>query len=190
MQEPDLLIIGSGTAASRYRDALPRGGPERGGLAPAAPWRHLPAARPRSREDAAPRGRGTELVDEVRHLEGKGIVCRDLGIDRPALMVFERGFTDLVPPAREKRFEEAGITIFFGSARFLDPERAGSGSGSGIARSRRRASPAACRSRKPFCRSPAAGSWSRTTCRVASSSWVAAASPSGSRAWPPGQARR
>ncbi|MDF1587517.1 dihydrolipoyl dehydrogenase family protein [Marinimicrococcus flavescens] len=117
MQEFDLVVIGSGTAATgiatRCREAgwsvavvdrLPYGGtcPLRG----CDPKKML--------------RRGAEIVDAVRRFEGKGVVARDLRIDWPALMEFKRGFTETVPPGREKRFEDAGIATFHASARFLD----------------------------------------------------------------------
>ncbi|MDX6749738.1 NAD(P)/FAD-dependent oxidoreductase [Geminicoccaceae bacterium 1502E] len=117
MQELDLVVIGSGTAATgiatRCREAgwsvavvdrLPYGGtcPLRG----CDPKKML--------------RRGAEIVDAVRRFEGKGVVAGDLRIDWPALMEFKRGFTETVPPGRERRFADAGIATFHASARFLD----------------------------------------------------------------------
>lgn len=61
-----------------------------------------------------------ETVDAARRLRGKG-VDGELRIAWPDLMRFKRTFTEPVPANAEKRFAEAGMTTFHGTARFRGP---------------------------------------------------------------------
>lgn len=61
-----------------------------------------------------------ELVAWSRRMRGKG-VSDGLRIDWPDLMRFKRTFTDPVPEDRERSYREAGIAVFHGQARFVDP---------------------------------------------------------------------
>jgi glutathione reductase (NADPH) len=63
---------------------------------------------------------GAEVVDRVRRMDGNG-VSGGVGIDWPRLMAFKRTFTDPVPEDRMRRFREAGIATFRGTARFVGP---------------------------------------------------------------------
>ncbi len=61
-----------------------------------------------------------ETIDAARRLRGKGVEG-ELRIAWPELMQFKRTFTEPVPANAEKRFAEAGITMFHGTARFVGP---------------------------------------------------------------------
>lgn len=63
---------------------------------------------------------GAEVVNRARRMEGNG-VTGGVGVDWPRLIAFKRTFTDPVPEERTRRFEEAGIAPFRGSARFVGP---------------------------------------------------------------------
>lgn len=61
-----------------------------------------------------------ELRDWSHRMSGKGISLNGPEIDWPALIRFKRSFTDPVPENRENGFSKAGISSFYGRARFLD----------------------------------------------------------------------
>lgn len=61
-----------------------------------------------------------ELVDRRRRMDGKGVEGR-FDLDWQALMRFKRSFTEPTPKNRERDFEEAGIVMFHGRARFVGP---------------------------------------------------------------------
>ncbi|HWX16451.1 MAG TPA: NAD(P)/FAD-dependent oxidoreductase [Chthoniobacterales bacterium] len=61
----------------------------------------------------------TEVIERSRGMAGKG-VSNGLKMEWPALMRFERTFTQPVPADREQGFSEAGIAVFHGRARFID----------------------------------------------------------------------
>ncbi|HEX5419938.1 MAG TPA: NAD(P)/FAD-dependent oxidoreductase, partial [Gammaproteobacteria bacterium] len=60
---------------------------------------------------------GAAAVQGARGMSGKGIEGR-VEIDWPELIAFKRGFTDPIPPARERRLADAGIDTYHGRARF------------------------------------------------------------------------
>lgn len=62
-----------------------------------------------------------EVIERVRQMRGKG-VAGEARIDWAELMRFKRGFTEPVPGSTEKRFEDAGIAMFHGAARFTGPQ--------------------------------------------------------------------
>jgi glutathione reductase (NADPH) len=62
-----------------------------------------------------------EVVERVRAMRGKG-VAGDVRVDWAELMQFKRSFTESVPVATEKRFKDAGIGMFHGTARFTGPQ--------------------------------------------------------------------
>lgn len=110
----DLVVIGSGTAASvaarRCREAgwsvavvdeRPFGGtcPLRG----CDPKKVLVGV--------------AEAVDQARRLDGKGVRSDRLEVDWPALMAFKQQFTDPVPESREASFADLGIDTYHGHAR-------------------------------------------------------------------------
>jgi len=61
-----------------------------------------------------------ELVDWSRRMQGKGIAAPGLSLHWPDLTRFKRTFTDPVPEGTEHSFVEAGITLCYGRACFLD----------------------------------------------------------------------
>lgn len=61
-----------------------------------------------------------EVIDRSRHMPGNRVSFEGMGIDWPALMGFKRTFTESVPANREQHFQEAGIALFHGRARFVD----------------------------------------------------------------------
>lgn len=62
-----------------------------------------------------------EVIERVRAMRGKG-VAGEVRIDWAELMRFKRGFTEPVPESTGKRFEDAGIAMFHGAARFTGPQ--------------------------------------------------------------------
>src|SRR6266403_290917 len=62
----------------------------------------------------------TEVIERVRQMEGHGVRFHGAKIDWPALMRFERTFTEPVSSDREQQFSKAGIAVFHGRARFID----------------------------------------------------------------------
>ena len=63
-----------------------------------------------------------EAVALNRRMAGHG-VDGSTSIDWPGLERFKRSFTDPVPPAREKAFEDVGIVTVHGKARFVAEDR-------------------------------------------------------------------
>src|SRR6266849_5842971 len=63
---------------------------------------------------------GAQVLDFARRMQGHGLSTMDLGIDWPALMRFKRSFTDPVPEQNERSFDNAGIGMLHGRARFVD----------------------------------------------------------------------
>lgn len=119
MEKPyDLLVIGTGSAASRVSgecraagwtvavvDSRPFGGTC--ALRGCAPKKVVTGA--------------AEIVDRQLRIEGKGVRAGATAIDWPDLMAFKRTFTDPVPAASEERFLEQGIDAYHGRARFTGP---------------------------------------------------------------------
>src|SRR3989442_413531 len=62
-----------------------------------------------------------EAVHAVQNLAGKGVRARELAIDWPELMRFNRTFTDPVPELTEQGWAKAGVDQFHGRARFVGP---------------------------------------------------------------------
>ena len=54
----------------------------------------------------------------VQRLEGRGLAFQDLRIDWPTLMRFKRTFTEPIPGNTVEKFEELGIDVYHGEARF------------------------------------------------------------------------
>ena len=63
---------------------------------------------------------GAEAADHAWRMKGNGIEG-DTHLEWRGLLSFKRSFTDPVPEKREKAFEEKGIEIFHGRARFTGP---------------------------------------------------------------------
>lgn len=111
----DLIVIGSGTAASTVAshcrsagwqvaiiDSRPFGGTC--ALRGCDPKKVLVGA--------------AELKDWISRMSGHGVHTNDERIDWAELMRFKRTFTDPVPKSQEESFAKAGIAPFHGRARF------------------------------------------------------------------------
>lgn len=116
-KEFDLIVIGTGTAASTvaYKcrsagwevaviDSRPFGGTC--ALRGCDPKKVLVGV--------------AELIDWNNRMAGNGIISKETRIDWSSLMRFKRTFTEPVPKNREKAFSNAGIVAFHGQARFID----------------------------------------------------------------------
>lgn len=114
----DLIVIGSGTAASvaAYRCR-------------AAGWRvaiidHLPFGGTCALRGCDPKKvlvGAAEALDQDRRMRGKGIGGGEPVIDWRQLMAFKRSFTEPVPHRRAEDFAKNGIDAFSGRARFRGP---------------------------------------------------------------------
>src|ERR671919_531917 len=60
-----------------------------------------------------------EALDQVNRLRGQGLRAEDLRIDWPELVRFKRHLIEAVPGDREGGFLKAGISTFYGRARFV-----------------------------------------------------------------------
>lgn len=63
-----------------------------------------------------------ELVDWYERMEGTGIVGERVHLDWPGLIRFKRALIDPRPKDRERGFQQAGITTFHGTAKFVGPK--------------------------------------------------------------------
>lgn len=116
----DLLVIGTGTAASTIAhtcraegwtiaviDSQPFGGTcaVRG----CDPKKVLVAA--------------AEAIDSAERMREKGVVNGNVKIDWGMLQQFKRSFTDSVPSNSEKSFQKSGIDTYHGRGRFVGPNQ-------------------------------------------------------------------
>lgn len=114
----DLIVIGSGTAASVAASRCR-----------AAGWRvavidHLAYGGTCALRGCDPKKvlvGAAEALDHVRRMRGKGLAGGEPSIDWDALMRFKRTFTRPVPPAKERSFAAHGIDAYHGVARFCGP---------------------------------------------------------------------
>jgi glutathione reductase (NADPH) len=60
---------------------------------------------------------GAAAFDYAHRMHAHGLTG-DVHVDWPALMAFKRGFTDPVPPQKEKSYRDKGIDAYHGWARF------------------------------------------------------------------------
>ncbi len=122
-QQYDLVVIGTGTAASVAASRCRSAG-----------WRvavvdHLPFGGTCALRGCDPKKvlvGVAEAIDHMRRLRGHGVAGPQPAIDWPAidwrdLVAFKRSFTEPVPAATERRFAEAGIDAYHGRARFRGP---------------------------------------------------------------------
>ena len=117
-QHYDLVVIGSGTAASVAATRCREAG-----------WRvavidHLPFGGTCALRGCDPKKvlvGVAEAVDSARRMCGKGVAGDEPHIDWGALIKFKRSFTEPVPARKEKSFAESGIDAFHGRARFIGP---------------------------------------------------------------------
>jgi glutathione reductase (NADPH) len=113
----DLLVLGTGTAASTVAHAVRAAG-RRVGVIDFRPYGGTCALRgcdPKKVLVGA-----ASAVAHARRMHGKG-VAGSHGIDWPELMAFKRTFTDPVPEQREQKYAEKGIDTWKGKARFVGP---------------------------------------------------------------------
>src|SRR3989442_5972409 len=114
----DLVVIGTGTAASTIATACREAG-----------WRvaiidSLPFGGTRALRGCDPKKvlvGVAEIVDWARRTKGKGVREDGLSLDWADLMHFKRSFTDPVPQNREQDFAQEGILAVHGRARFVGP---------------------------------------------------------------------
>lgn len=114
----DLVVIGTGAAASTAAHACRREGWEVA-VIDSRPFGGTCALRgcdPKKVLVGA-----AEVMDLLRRFEGQGVRGYDARLDWPELMRFKRSFTEPVHEQRERSFEEAGITMLHGRARFTGP---------------------------------------------------------------------
>jgi glutathione reductase (NADPH) len=117
-QSFDLIVIGTGTAASTVASACRSKGWEVA-VIDTRPFGGTCALRgcdPKKVLVGA-----SEAIDWHQRLKGKEILQGNSRIEWPALMRFKRTFTDPVPEEREKSFAKHGIKTFHGRARFTGP---------------------------------------------------------------------
>lgn len=62
--------------------------------------------------------RAAELVDAVRRADGTLVSAVDVSIDWAQLVAFKNTFTDPVPESSRQKYDELGITVISGEARF------------------------------------------------------------------------
>ena len=114
----DLVVIGTGTAASAAISKVARAG-----------WRtaivdHRPYGGTCALRGCDPKKMmvsAEEALSAWRHMRGRGI-DGELRINWPGLQQFKRSFTDPIPAKREKHFRELGADAFHGPARFTAPD--------------------------------------------------------------------
>ncbi|HET9106016.1 MAG TPA: NAD(P)/FAD-dependent oxidoreductase [Steroidobacteraceae bacterium] len=114
----DLIVIGTGTAASTAAHQCRAGGFR------VAVIDHLPFGGTCVLRGCDPKKvlvGAAEAVDQVRRLRGRGVGGGEPVIDWPELMGFKRSFTEPVPAQRAARFVRSGIDAFRGEARFTSP---------------------------------------------------------------------
>ena len=114
----DLVVIGTGTAASAAISRVARAG-WRTAIVDDRPYGGTCALRgcdPKKMMVSA-----EEALSAWHNMLGKG-VDGDLRIDWPALQRFKRSFTDPIPAKREKHFAELGADTLHGQARFIGPD--------------------------------------------------------------------
>jgi glutathione reductase (NADPH) len=113
----DLLIIGTGTAASVVSSAVREAG-----------WRvavvdHRPFGGTCALRGCDPKKvlvGAANAADHARRMRGKGL-AGDARIEWPPLITFKRSFTDPVPGDRAQGYAKKGIDAFSGRARFVTP---------------------------------------------------------------------
>ncbi len=118
MKKFDLLVIGSGPAASRVSDKCAEEG-----------WSVAIAESRKFGGTCALRGcnpkkvfvRAAEVVDAARRSDGKLCNAGGIAVNWPDLMKFKRSFTDDIPNNSRESFEGKGIRTYLGSPKFVSP---------------------------------------------------------------------
>ena len=118
MDEFDLIVIGTGTAAQTAAGRVRKAGRS------VAIIDHRPFGGTCALRGCDPKKMlvsGAEAIDLSRRMQGHG-VAGELRIDWKELIAFKRTFTDPVPARREAGFAKQGINAFNGAARFTGPD--------------------------------------------------------------------
>jgi glutathione reductase (NADPH) len=118
MNEFDLIVIGTGTAAQTAAGRVRQAGRS------VAMIDHRPFGDTCALRGCDPKKMlvsGAEAIDLSRRLQDRG-VAGELRIDWKELIAFKRTFTDPVPASREAGFAKQGIKAFHGAARFTGPD--------------------------------------------------------------------
>jgi glutathione reductase (NADPH) len=118
MDEFDLIVIGTGTAAQTAAGRVRKAGRS------VAIVDHRPFGGTCALRGCDPKKMlvsGAEAIDLSRRMQGHG-VTGGLHIDWKELIAFKRTFTDPIPAKREAGFARQGIKAFHGAARFTGPD--------------------------------------------------------------------
>jgi glutathione reductase (NADPH) len=118
MDDYDLLVIGTGTAAQVAAGRVRKAGRS------VAMIDHRPFGGTCALRGCDPKRMlisGAEAIDAESRMHGHGIIG-EARIDWRDLMMFKRSRTDVVPRDREREFTENGIDAFHGLARFTGPD--------------------------------------------------------------------
>ena len=118
MDKLDLLVLGTGPAASRVATRCAEHGWNVGVVDP-RPFGGTCALRGCNPKKILVRA--AELADWSRRMEGKGVRSGDVQIQWSELIRFKHTFTDPITESKEKSFAEAGIRQFGGAPRFTSP---------------------------------------------------------------------
>lgn len=118
-QHLDLLILGTGPAASRMVNAVREAGWEVG-IADPKPFGGTCALRGCRPKKALTRA--AALADRARRMRPVYLETGDIRLDWERLMAFKRRFTDPVTPHAEAHYAEAGIHTYPHAGRFVNPD--------------------------------------------------------------------
>jgi len=118
-QTYDVLLLGSGPAASRIAEACSEAG-RRVAVADARALGGTCALRGCNPKKVLVRA--AELRDWIRRSHGQLIAGDQATIDWKQLIDFKRQFTDPVTPGTKKKYAEKGIATFESPARFVAPD--------------------------------------------------------------------
>ncbi|RTL48060.1 MAG: NAD(P)/FAD-dependent oxidoreductase [Bradyrhizobiaceae bacterium] len=66
---------------------------------------------------------GAQVIDDIRRMNGRGIVAADARIAWHDLMEFKRTFTGPVPDKQQKSYDVSGIDTYHAAARFVSPTK-------------------------------------------------------------------
>src|SRR5438270_5742975 len=118
MRKFDLIVIGSGSAASVVASRCRKAG-RQVAVVDSRPFGGTCALRGCDPKKVLVGV--AEIIDLSHRMESKGVAhAKEIRINWPELMYFKRSFTEPVPKRREEEFSKAGIAIFHGHARFTD----------------------------------------------------------------------
>lgn len=120
MHELDLLILGTGPAATRVALKCSEAG-WRVGIVDPRPFGGTCALRGCNPKKVLVRA--AELCDWIARAEGTGVKTGKATIEWSELIAFKRSFTSPITPGKEQKFREAGIEQFHGMPRFVAPTR-------------------------------------------------------------------